>query len=99
MEEILTARRFENSRVRTSTVTPRITENSAATPPSDEQGKTATAREQKLTRDNPSEVRSALIIDDNPNTLASAQILFDERGYSVLAAMKAQDNVPAPSSH
>jgi len=68
-------------------------ENSGTTPPPDEQVQTAVAGGQELTGNDPSKARSVLIIDDNPNILASLQILFEERGYSVLAAMKAEDAI------
>lgn len=74
-------------------------EASAAAPPSDEQGQVATLESRKLTGNNPSEIRSVLIIDDNPNILASLQILFEERGYSVLAAMKAEDAIALAENH
>jgi len=37
--------------------------------------------------------RSILIIDDNPNILAALTIMFEDRGYSVRAAIKAEDAV------
>jgi Response regulator containing CheY-like receiver, AAA-type ATPase, and DNA-binding domains len=74
-------------------------ENSTTTPPSPEQGKTAAPGEQELTGNGPGEVRSVLIIDDNPNILASLQILFEERDYSVLAAMKAEDAIALAENH
>lgn len=54
---------------------------------------------QDLTANDPSGVRSVLIIDDNPNILASLKILFEERGYDVLAAMRAEDAVALAGAH
>lgn len=74
-------------------------EASAATPLPNEQDQTPATGGQEPTGNDPSKARSVLIIDDNPNILASLQILFEERGYSVLAAIKAEDAIALAENH
>lgn len=51
---------------------------------------TAPAPEKNSTRSIP---ESVLLIDDNPNIIASLKMLFEDRGYEVFAAIKAEDAV------
>lgn len=74
-------------------------ESAAAPPPPEAQDQSPSAGKQDLTANGASGVRSVLIIDDNPNILASLKILFEERGYDVLAAMRAEDAVALAGAH
>lgn len=67
--------------------------------PTDGEGQAATLRADELAAEEPSTVRSVLIIDDNPNILASLKILFEERGYGTLVAMKAEDAIALAENH